>query len=156
MLGIEHQLSQRVHDGVPKRKPMMMTRVKITYSSCSEMKRPTQTAACGTATPQLTQASYLPRPVSHACRFPNTGTDTDVTQPPKSTVERGQRRENALLGVMVACGRQGGIGYGTGLCGLYVDGGWMRGQSTAVRRKPTERSTGRTKHNCFKTVSPRG
>lgn len=26
------------------------------------------------------------------------------------------------LGAIVACGRQGGIGYGTGLCGLYVDG----------------------------------
>lgn len=30
-----------------------------------------------------------------------------------------------LLGAIVACGRHGGMGYGTGLCGLYVDGAYI-------------------------------
>lgn len=35
---------------------------------------------------------------------------------------------------MVACGLHGGIGYGTGLCGLYVDGDlWEKREKDVIK-----------------------
>lgn len=43
-------------------------------------------------------------------------------------------RRKVLLGAIVAWGRHGGIGYGTGLCGLYVDGDWWRKKLLNVKQ----------------------
>lgn len=34
----------------------------------------------------------------------------------------------------MACGRHGGIGYGTGLCGLYVDGDCWKNRNICNKR----------------------
>lgn len=49
-----------------------------------------------------------------------------------------------LLGAIVACGRHGGMGYGTGLCGLYVDGAY-------INKKKMEKAIVKALPNVFQT-----